>query len=322
MFSIAAHAEGAISNVCDFISSTETDKARHGGILCLHLIGIESRIVGRFTENFTSRRAREALYGFLRVSDLRDQVLSLLVRDPWPDDVSHIFDLLEDCPDTNCTPLVNALFRYKLKGIPFGGTLSHRTRSARVFLVDQAGRHTIGDLYVLTRERPDEPPDRINALNKADQQIIIQWGEEHEDGEDEGRTVWKFRKPNEAQEALAQVVPNLDVHDVVYNALMDEDDHTFRFCELSDPFNFRVKGSDIFILSPPAAKALWIEWRHGSQRRHGLLLLVVIGALILAFVVTLGRRRHGRRGKAKRGEQSPPAYPEGRADAPSGSAEA
>jgi hypothetical protein len=50
-----------------------------------------------------------------------------------------------------------------------------------------------------------------------------------------------------------------DICEVTYDALR-KDDFVFRYCSLSDPFNFQVSGTNVYIIDPSAAKARWLEW--------------------------------------------------------------
>jgi len=253
MYSIASHGEQAIEPLVEFIRTASSDHAREGALLSLHLVGIRSRIAGRFHEEFKSKNVREAFYDFLRDPRLRDEVLLLLVRDPWPSDVPHIMKLLAQEGDTDCRPTVNALFRYALPCPAFGGTLAQDASSARVVMVE--GKHTtgIGQLFVFTEEKPNEGVERINQLNSADTNIVIQWRPSGR------RKVWKFKDPAAARKNFAARFPDRDICEVTYDALR-EDDFVFRYCELSDPFNFQVSGENVYIINPSAAKARWLEW--------------------------------------------------------------
>jgi hypothetical protein len=253
MYSIARHGEQAIGPLVEFIRSTSSDHARYGALLTLHLVGIESRVAGRFHEEFRSKRVREVFYGLLEDSRLRDEVLLLLVRDPWPSDISHMMKLLAREGDVDCRPTVNGLFRYALKCPAFGGTLANDVSSARVFVVEGKRTTEVGQLFVFTEEQPNEGVERINQLNSTDKDIVIQL---RQNG---GRKVWKFTDPAAARRTFAAHFRGRDICEVTYDALR-EHDFVFRYCELSDPFNFHVSGTNAYILDPSAAKARWLEW--------------------------------------------------------------
>ena len=255
MYSIAAHGEEAIDPLLNFIKNSKSTKARYGALLTLHLIGIESKIAGRFHEKFKNKRVRNYFYELLNDESLRDQVILLLVRDPWPDDLSHLFTLLGHLSDDKCKPLVNALFRYNPTNSSFGGNLPKDSEGAHVAVVVPGAVTEIGELYVFTKEQPDEGFDRINKLIDLDTNIVTQ-------SQDAGgqRIVWKFRDSTEARNRFSPYFSGRDVHKVVYDALLNDRDFIFRYCDLSDPFNFQVTGTNICIITPAAAKARWLKW--------------------------------------------------------------
>lgn len=254
MYSIAAHGEEAIDPLLSFIKTSKSTKARYGALLTLHLIGIESKIAGRFHEKFKNKLIRDCFYELLNDEGLRDRVILLLVRDPWTDDLPHLFALLSRLPDDKCKPLVNALFRYNLTNSFFGGTLREDSEGARVAVVELGANTEIGELYIFTKERPDEGVDRINKLNSSDTNIVIQF--QNPSGQ---RIVWKFRDSTEARKRFSPYFSGRDVHDEVYDAL-NYGDFIFRYCDLRDPFNFQVTGTNICIITPAAAKARWLKW--------------------------------------------------------------
>lgn len=255
MYSIAAHGEKAIDPLLSFIKNSQSTKARYGALLTLHLIGIDRKIAGRFREEFKDKRVRNIFYKLLNDESLRDQVILLLVRDPWPDDLPHLFTLLGHLSDDKCEPLVNAVFRYSLTNSSFGGTLPRDSDGARVAVVEPSAITEIGELFVLTKERPDEGSERINKLNRSDTNIVIQF--QNPSGQ---RTVWKFRDSIGARKRFLPYFSGRDVHEVVHDALRNDRHFVFRYCDLSDPFNFQVTGTNVYLITPAAAKARWLKW--------------------------------------------------------------
>jgi hypothetical protein len=61
MYSIAARGDIAIQPLIDVLQNSSNSYAKYGAIYCLHLIGINRTIVGRFTEKFVNTKARAAL---------------------------------------------------------------------------------------------------------------------------------------------------------------------------------------------------------------------------------------------------------------------
>lgn len=117
MFSIAARKDSAISPLLNFIISTHNPHAKLGAVYTLHLIGIESRIAGRFHEEFNNRAARKALLSLLKYEDLMEPVMCLLIRDPWLSDVPALFRLMGQSK-SSCWSVVNSLKHYGLTNIP------------------------------------------------------------------------------------------------------------------------------------------------------------------------------------------------------------
>ncbi len=123
MLLVGARGEAAIPFLLDFIKQAPDPKVRHAGLLALHLVGMECIVERRFTEDFKNRKAREAMWGLMKIEGLTDEVAGLLKRDPWPADVPAIMDALatvkDDCPHT-----LNALLRYPLAKRPVDSGLN------------------------------------------------------------------------------------------------------------------------------------------------------------------------------------------------------
>ena len=83
MFSIAARRESAIQPLLEFIRNSANPQGKYGAVYCLHLIGINCRIVGRFKEEFANKKAREALLSLLIYPEIAPVIIRLLMRDPW-----------------------------------------------------------------------------------------------------------------------------------------------------------------------------------------------------------------------------------------------
>jgi len=77
------------------------------------LIGINRTVVGRFSENFTNKQAREALLYLLKYDDIGDEVMSLLLRDPWQSDIPKLFEIMESTKTDNWY-IIDALSHYNL----------------------------------------------------------------------------------------------------------------------------------------------------------------------------------------------------------------
>jgi hypothetical protein len=117
MFSIAARGDNAIQPLMNVLQNSPSDYAKYGAIYCLHLIGINRTIVGRFTEKFVNIKARAALLQFLKDTSLQEDIMRLLIRDPWKSDIPFIIETLKSCK-TDCWSLINGLTRYKMESPP------------------------------------------------------------------------------------------------------------------------------------------------------------------------------------------------------------
>jgi len=122
MYSIATHGDSAIEPLIKFVEHTQDQDAKIGGVYTLHLIGIDRQIVGRFTERFINKNAREALLYLLKYHDLDATVMELLIRDPWLSDVPKLFAILNN-EKTSPWYLVNGLLHYELDGIKFNQSI-------------------------------------------------------------------------------------------------------------------------------------------------------------------------------------------------------
>lgn len=117
MFSIAARNDTAIYNLQKLIDTSNNIRARIGAIYCLHLIGIDRRIAGRFIEKFVNEKARMALLYSLKYEELQTEIMKLLIRDPRMSDVPFICAALKNYKGDGWA-LVNGLLIYRLPKYP------------------------------------------------------------------------------------------------------------------------------------------------------------------------------------------------------------
>jgi len=117
MYSIAFHKEEAIKPLVDFIITTNNNKAKVGAIYTLHLIGIDSKIGGRFSENFVNKQAREALLYLLKYPCLCELVLHLLAIDPWMSDVPKLIAAIRHSKSSYWY-IINCLSFYNIPSLP------------------------------------------------------------------------------------------------------------------------------------------------------------------------------------------------------------
>jgi len=119
MYSIAAHNQEAITPLLNLADTTKNIQAKYGVVYTLHLIGINRKIVGRFSENFIDKKARIALLSLLTDKDVGETVMELLLRDPWQSDVPNLFKNIYEAP--SAWYIVSALGHYNLTDYPLNG---------------------------------------------------------------------------------------------------------------------------------------------------------------------------------------------------------
>jgi hypothetical protein len=117
MLSIAARRDEALPLLESFVRNAKSLEEKRAGLYTIHLIGIDSEVIGRFEENFRNRKARETLWRLMKIEELTDPICRLLKRDPWPADIPAIMEALSvvkvECPAT-----LNSLKRYAMPGCP------------------------------------------------------------------------------------------------------------------------------------------------------------------------------------------------------------
>jgi hypothetical protein len=124
MFSIASHGEEAIPFLTNLFKTTQNKKGKIGALYTLHLIGINSKIIGRFEESFVNKKARIALLELLYDKKYCYQVIELLMRDPWKSDLPYLFEILQKETDTEVSwPIINSLSRYKVNELPINNDI-------------------------------------------------------------------------------------------------------------------------------------------------------------------------------------------------------
>ena len=145
MYSIAARGEAAIPALVSFIKNSDSDWAQLGALHSLHLIGIESKVRGRFYEKFVSKAAREALLELLHLPEIRRDVVELLIRDPWLSDVPKLFEFIEICK-SDCWYMVNMLLRYEIEKFPLQQIIPEHIGKA-VVPIQRIGKYKKGGVF-------------------------------------------------------------------------------------------------------------------------------------------------------------------------------
>ncbi len=131
MYAIATFNDIAIPKLESFIYKSDKLKSITGAIYCIHLIGINTNIAGRFHENFVNKNARNSLLKLACIDSLFPIIIPLLGRDPWQTDLPVLYKLLQN---KNSIELINSLFRYPIKNIPFREDINDVNKRIKIVL--------------------------------------------------------------------------------------------------------------------------------------------------------------------------------------------
>jgi hypothetical protein len=122
MYSIAAHGDEAIDALVEVLNKPKNSKQTYGAIYTLHLIGIDRIIAGRTYEEFVNIKARKALLKFLNNTEIQEDIMRLLIRDPWLSDLPSVISALESSED-DCWAIVAGLTNYGISTLPIAQTI-------------------------------------------------------------------------------------------------------------------------------------------------------------------------------------------------------
>lgn len=111
MFQIAYHKKNAVEPLLMLIKSSDSLRTKIAALYTLHLIGINSTVLGRITENFSDTTARKAILSLIYDPQLNRDVIFLLKRDPWPMDIPIFMDYLAQS-DSDYANVLSALRKY------------------------------------------------------------------------------------------------------------------------------------------------------------------------------------------------------------------
>ncbi|RYD98833.1 MAG: hypothetical protein EOP54_06235 [Sphingobacteriales bacterium] len=151
MFSIAHKGDLVVDTLIDYYKTTPSDRAKHGIIYTLYLIGIERETGSRLNEPFKNKKARKALLSLLRYSSNNATIARLLMRDPWLSDIPELIDYLNIEKNTEYTwPIVKALMRYNAPGFCIGQSLKDK------------------GTYHISRSEAFKKIDHKNSINSLD----------------------------------------------------------------------------------------------------------------------------------------------------------
>ena len=240
MYSIARHRNNAIKPLMNFIDTATSTKARMGAVLALHLVGIESKIAGRFFEKFVDTLAREALLYYLNDDSLHDEVVSLLKRDPWLSDIPPYMDYLSR-PCKDYSAVLSALIRYDVPNRPFGQEIPEFFEGKKMQVRTEDG-------YVL------DPTGELMAL-RSEFGNIIQVDEE----------ITSLEEWQDLQEKSKSNSINIDTMFVV-TAIEFLGRTIFSYCCSDYKFFYNVKENNTLeFFGPIKARQIWLDWWNMNQ---------------------------------------------------------
>ena len=246
MYSIAAHGDRAIDPLLRFATNANSAHAKYGAILSLHLIGIDRRITGRFSEEFKNPRARNALLSCLSEDNLRDDAMRMLIRDPWPSDVSQLMKVMKNS-HADCWTIVNGLFRYNLKDIPFRQSVPDRLTTKPVEFTQPQDFCTDEFFWEILR-----------SIKKAGGGSLVV-----EDGLLQRRLWGHGCSGYGGGNTGLKQVPFADILNQIV-----ESNSTFSYCNLGNQLQYFVEDGTVHICSSQTAKSRWLKWWDGQPEEY------------------------------------------------------
>ena len=232
MYSIAARGVRAIQPLVNVLQDSTHSYARYGAIYCLHLIGINSTIIGRFSEKFVKVEARNALLQFLDDPFLQEDIMRLLIRDPWPSDIPHIIATMKNCA-ADCWSLVNGLTRYKIERFPLRQQLPDALKAISINV-------TIADDFSPQLNFDRQIKEALDSFRNLNLQTI-----HIEDNLFKNTLVGDFASHLWHPVTIENFFAQLDLD---------------KYSGLGSRIQYYVKGENLFIISSETARRHVIDW--------------------------------------------------------------
>jgi hypothetical protein len=234
MYSIAARGDNAIQPLINVLQNSSSSYAKYGAVYCLHLIGINRTIAGRFYEKFVNPKARMALLQFLKDTSLQEDIMRLLIRDPWQSDIFTIIETMKTCK-TDCWSLVNGLTRYKINNLPIHQTIPDNIKDISVNL-----RYTKPLVLEANFDFDAQIKEALDSFRHLrNKKIVI------EDTLFKSKLIGDFGSKYESPVSVQE-----------FFSLLDFDNYT----SLGSRIQYYVAGDKLFICSPETARRLLIDW--------------------------------------------------------------
>jgi hypothetical protein len=237
MYLIADHKNEAIPLLVNFIDTATNVKAQKGGLYTLHLIGIDEKVAGRFSENFVNKKARTALLRYLNDKSLHETVVYLLMRDPWLSDIPKLMDYL--CkPDRDYSKVLSALQRYEFDNKPIGQIIDTNITNKQID-ISHTGNNTPEPAYSI-----DELISYQTALGSR---FLV-------DREIEKSHEWINGKVRLSKMKLYK---NSEQFGFGFSFLIRDG---FNFCEFQESFFYTFHDHKLTIYGPIKTRQIWINW--------------------------------------------------------------
>jgi hypothetical protein len=234
MFSIAGRGDSAIQPLVNVLQNSSSSYAKYGAIYCLHLIGINGEIVGRFSEEFVNPKARAALLQFLKDTLLQENIMRLLIRDPWKSDIPHIIEAMKDCR-SDCWALVNGLTRYNIKDLSVHQAIPDSIKTISVKL-QYTNPYVLDANFDFDKQIKEALSSFKNLRNKS---IVI------EDTLFRSKLVGDFTSKYDSPVSIRYFL-----------SLLDSD----RYSSLGSRIQYYVTDDKLYICSPETARRRLITW--------------------------------------------------------------
>jgi hypothetical protein len=235
MYSIARYKDKAIEKLTDFIDTSHNPHARVGALYTLHLIGINFRVVGRFSEDFESQNARNALLKYLDDDALNETVVVLIKRDPWLSDIPKIMQYLSG-ENHDYSKILVALQRYEFDGKPLEQKVTDSIFKKEVFVNDAnfTGLHSTKTLISFQRA--------LAPYFIIDKEITetAEWQKAVNSPTSEGTMTNKLS----------------------FNFII-ESSKIFSYCDYEPAYDYVFTDHTIEVIGQEKARQIWLEWWQG-----------------------------------------------------------
>jgi len=237
MYSIADYKNEAIPFLVKFIDTATNNKARIGGLYALHLIGIDEKVEGRFSENFVRKNARVAIIRYLNDRSLNETVIFLLMRDPWLSDIPQLMDYLSQ-HNKNYSKVLSALQRYDFGNKPVAQEIDPDLLSKKITIL-----HT-----------DSNPPSSRYSIDK-----LIAYQKEFGQRFFVDREIEESPEWQESKDRLSKMKNYKRFEDFEFGFSFAVGD-VFNFCNFQESFFYTFGDHKLNLYGPIKTREIWLDW--------------------------------------------------------------